>query len=238
MRIGILETGYPPPEVIDTHGRFAVLFEALLAGYGFTFDVYDLQEMQFPTGPEAAEGWLITGSRHGAYEDHAFIPPLEDLIRDIAAAGKPLVGICFGHQIIAQAMGGKVEKYSGGWAIGHHAYRDADLGEVALTAWHQDQVVRVPEGARVTATSPFCDVAGLVYGDKIYTVQPHPEFSGDILKAYSKAKRVQNAYPPEMIAGAVQAADLPLDQKAYADQIAGVLKGTFVPSALEEGVAS
>ena len=67
----------------------------------------------FPEGIHDADGWLITGSRHGAYEDHPWIPPLEEFIRDAYAAQVPLVGICFGHQIIAQAMGGKVEKYQG-----------------------------------------------------------------------------------------------------------------------------
>ena len=81
-----------------------------------------IADNEFPAGPDAADGWLITGSKHGAYEDHDWIPPLEQLIRDIYAAGRPLVGVCFGHQIIAQALGGTVEKFKGGWSVGHTTY--------------------------------------------------------------------------------------------------------------------
>jgi GMP synthase-like glutamine amidotransferase len=82
--------------------------------------------MDFPKDIHDCDGWLITGSRFGAYEDHPFIPPLEDFIRAAYAAHVPVVGICFGHQIIAQAMGGKVEKYAGGWSVGPTEYNFGD----------------------------------------------------------------------------------------------------------------
>ena len=109
-----------------------------------------------------ADGWLISGSKHGAYEDHAFIPPLEDLIREIADQGLPLVGVCFGHQIIAQALGGKVEKFDAGWAVGRQTY-EIDGDEYQLNAWHQDQVTRLPESATRVGTSAFCENAMLYY---------------------------------------------------------------------------
>lgn len=101
-----------------------------------------------PPRSHDADGWLITGSRHGAYEDHAFIPPLEGFIRDAYGAAVPMVSICFGHQIIAQALGGKVEKFNGGWSVGAQDY---DFGDEKLTlnAWHQDQATRsVPKAPR------------------------------------------------------------------------------------------
>ena len=153
MKIGILQTGHSPPELIGENGNYGSLFVNLLDGQGFDFEIFDVLNMSFPSGPEVCDGWLITGSRHGAYEDLPFIAPLEDLIRAIIAADKPLVGICFGHQIIAQALGGTVEKFDGGWAVGRQTY--AWMGEdVALNAWHQDQVTTLPEGAERQPGSP------------------------------------------------------------------------------------
>ena len=94
---------------------------------------------ELPDSAADADGWLLTGSRHGAYEDLPWIPPLEDFIREIHAGGRPMVGICFGHQIIAKALGGKVEKYDGGWAVlGHQDYTFSDGVNMRLNAWHQE----------------------------------------------------------------------------------------------------
>ncbi|MFT6452945.1 MAG: GMP synthase (glutamine-hydrolyzing) [Halocynthiibacter sp.] len=203
MKIGILQCGHTPEAVAADHGDFDQMFMRLLGGHGFEFTTYNVVDMAFPAGPDAADGWLITGSRHGAYEDHAFIAPLSDLIRDIAAQKRPMVGICFGHQIIAQALGGKVEKYSGGWSIGREEYAFEGMGQISLNAWHQDQVITAPKGARTISTSPFCEHAALIYGQEIFTVQAHPELSPTIMTDYIKAKRADTIYPPEVIARAI-----------------------------------
>ena len=105
------------------------------------------------------DGWLITGSRHGVYEDHPFIKPLEQFVRTSIAGKVPMVGVCFGHQLIAQAMGGKVERYDGGWAVGPTDY-DFNGSKVTMNAWHRDQVTEVPEGATVCASNEFCEKRG------------------------------------------------------------------------------
>jgi GMP synthase-like glutamine amidotransferase len=222
MLIGILQTGHAPDAVRPDHGDYPDLFQRLLAGQGFTFRTFAVVDGQFPAGPGDADGWLITGSRFGAYEDHPWIPPLEDLIRAIRAAGKPLVGICFGHQIIAQALGGKVEKFAGGWSVGRTEY---DFGgeTVALNAWHQDQVTVRPDGAQVCATSDFCENAALVYGDRIFTVQAHPEFhrgfTADLIE-----KRGRGLVPDPLLDAATDRLSLPLDDERLGQRIADFLR--------------
>ena len=104
MKIGILQTGHSPEEMLEAHGNYSDRFSAMLGGHDFTFETFSVVAGVFPAGPQDADGWLITGSKHGAYEDHAWIPPLEDLIRAIYASTTPMIGVCFGHQIIARNL--------------------------------------------------------------------------------------------------------------------------------------
>ena len=190
MRIGILNCGHLPDEVRAEFGDYDDLYAQLLAGRGLTFQTFQAVDMDIPNDPLAADGWLISGSRHGAYEDLPFIPPLEEFLRSVAASDRPMVGICFGHQIIAQALGGRVEKYAGGWSVGRVEYGFEAAGPLALNAWHQDQVITPPEGARTIATAKFCRHAGLVYpGGTILSVQPHPEFDEAVVRGIYDARR-------------------------------------------------
>ncbi|MCB1334061.1 MAG: type 1 glutamine amidotransferase [Roseivivax sp.] len=221
MKIGILQTGHPPTELAPTHGDYPSMFERLLGGRGFTFQTWSVVDGEFPAGPQDADGWLITGSRHGVYEDHPWIAPLEALVRDIIAAGKPLVGICFGHQVIAQALGGQVEKFDQGWCLGPQVYHFPD-GDKRLLAYHQDQVITPPEGAEVVASSPGCRYAALLYPGKAYTVQPHPEFSPAYLQGLIDT-RGRGVLDDTLLDAAEAALAVPPDNPEVAEQIARFL---------------
>ena len=112
MLIGILQSGHFAQREGAPLRDYSTLYAEMLAGHGFRFKTWSVVDMEFPASPEDADGWLISGSKHGVYDDLPFIAPLEDFIRKIYAAGIPLVGICFGHQIMAQALGGLGRKIS------------------------------------------------------------------------------------------------------------------------------
>ena len=223
MKLGILQTGRSPEEMLAEHGDYDGKFRELLSGHGFTFETFPVLDNVFPTSPHDAEGWIITGSRFGAYEDHDWIPPLEELIREIYAQKVPMAGFCFGHQIIAQALGGKVEKFSGGWALGatQYAYNETDT-PVTINAWHQDQVIEKPADARVIAENDFCKYAALAYGDDIVTWQPHPEFGSDFIEGLLEARR--HVVPKEDADNAERRLNLEISNNLIANHIAEFFK--------------
>ncbi len=185
--------GHSPEEMVELHGNYGNRFQQFLGLDSFDYQVYFVVDNQFPDNIQAADAWLLTGSKHGVYEDHVWIAPLEQFVRDAYAANIPLVGICFGHQLLAQALGGKVEKFDGGWATGRMEYQMDEnvvgLSEAAVLAWHQDQVVELPPEATVVGSNEFCQYAALAYGDgKALSLQPHPEFDDGFVSDLVKTR--------------------------------------------------
>jgi len=222
MLIGILQTGRAPEALRPPHGDYPEAFARLLGTRDFTYRTWVVCDGDLPSDPHDCDGWLITGSKFGAYEDHPWIPRLEEFIRRCQAADVPLVGICFGHQIVAQALGGKVEKYPGGWAVGRTGY-DWGGQEVALNAWHQDQVTELPPGAERIVTGPDCENAGLLYGDRILTLQAHPEFTPAFARDLIEA-RGRGTVPDALLDAARARLDEPLDTALVAGRIARFLR--------------
>ena len=232
MKIGILETGLLRERMVPRFDPYPVMFAEFLglAGHGFDFETVSVVRGETASSIHACDAWLITGSRHGVYDNLGWMPPLQDFIRELAAAELPLIGVCFGHQIIAEALGGKVVKSDKGWGVGVHRYRverqhswmPTHPRDCSLYAFHQDQVVSLPPNAEVFLSSEFCPYAGMSYGRSIITVQAHPEFGEDyevaLLEAYGGSVvpgDVASAALAEMRAGA--GADTELLANWFAD---------------------
>jgi GMP synthase-like glutamine amidotransferase len=195
LKIGLLETGNPPGDLAETHGSYSAMFEALL-GPEHSYRVYDVQKGELPEDPGENDAYVITGSAAGVYDPLPWIEPLKAFL--VQAKGEqPMVGVCFGHQIMAEAFGGKVIKSDKGWGVGLQAYAVEaqepwmdDAHHVAVPGSHQDQVVALPPGARVLAGSAFTPYGILTYDDaKAISMQVHPEFSPDYAKALIETRR-------------------------------------------------
>lgn len=200
MHIRILETGAPPDPLDKEFGDYPAMFERLLAPIapGFSFSASAVHKGAPMPVLSEFDGLLITGSAAGVYEGHDWIAPSENLVRRAVKAGMPVVGICFGHQLMAQAFGGKVEKSGKGWGVGVHAYDVSGAADwmapasvrIACTVSHQDQVIEPPKGARVLAGSDFCPYAVLEYAEgPAISFQPHPEFAHDYAEALMRLRR-------------------------------------------------
>ncbi|PZX47128.1 GMP synthase-like glutamine amidotransferase [Roseinatronobacter thiooxidans] len=222
MKIGILQAGQAPEELRAHIGDYPALFARLLAGQSFDFATWHVEGMDFPASVREADGWLITGSRHGVYEDHAFIAPLEQFIRDAFDTGLPVVGICFGHQIMAQALGGKVEKFAGGWAVGAQDY-EIEGERLVLNAWHQDQVITPPAGAATIGRNAFCAHAALAYGRQGLSLQAHPEFEDSFIQGLIDT-RGRGVVPDALLQAASASQGGARDSSAIGQRIAAHFK--------------
>lgn len=235
--VGILETGRPPESLAGTFSSYPDMFAQLLGVHApddWDFQYFRALDGELPQSITACDAWLVTGSKFGAYEDLPWIHNLRDFLARAYQGGQPIVGICFGHQILAEALGGKVIKSDKGWGCGVHQYEwaenpdwmpDGGSGkpDFAIQAYHQDQVVDLPEDARVIARSEFCDYAALAYKDQALTFQGHPEFASDYSQALLQSRR-GDTLPVDVADAALATMDDPLDSPAIGHGIVRFLQ--------------
>ena len=241
MRIGILKTDAVRPEFVPEFGEYPDMFAALLgeADPALEFTTYDVEEGHYPEEIDEADAYLITGSKSSVYDDKDWIRDLEEFVRVLHQRRKPIIGICFGHQLVARALGGSTEKSEKGWGQGRHVatfsekpgWHDGDTAEFYLLVSHQDQVTEPAPGSEVLAGSDFCENAVIQLGDHILTFQGHPEF----LPGYSEniLNLRREMIGEDVYLEGMASLDQPLDRERVARWIVNFLNGTAVGAGSE-----
>jgi GMP synthase-like glutamine amidotransferase len=229
--IGILEAGLPPTKLRADFGRFDAMMRALL-GEDFTYRTFAVHEGSLPASPEACHAYVITGSSAGVYDPLPWIEPLKGFLR--AARGRAkLIGICFGHQLMAEAFGGRVEKSVKGWGLGVHRYRLHDevpglegtreRAAISSIASHQDQITVPPSTARVLGGSDFTPFGMLDYGVDGVSLQLHPEFSREFTEALLRLRLARFPDNSET-ESALRSLATPIDSAAIGSWLRGVVR--------------
>ena len=216
MKVAILETGRPPGNLSEEFGDYPTMFAKLL-GDGFEVESFHAAAGELPEAA-AHHAYLITGSPAGVYDPLPWIEPLQQFIR--SADGAKMIGICFGHQVMSEALGGHVEKSEKGWGAGLHRYSIVGreewidgAGTIAIPASHQDQVIVQPPNTEIVAQSDFTPFAALAWTDRpAISFQFHPEFEPAFAKALI-AERYDRVPDPET---AIASLDQPNDNHRVA----------------------
>lgn len=231
MKIGILKTGKPPRSLEENFPGYPEMIEGVL-GADYDYVVFDVQVGELPSSGDA-DAYILTGSAAGVYDDLPWIEPLRVWLRGLDK-NTPVMGICFGHQIMADAYGGRVIKSDKGWGGGLQDYdvrqREAWMkagGETfSIPASHQDQVVEAPPTARVIAGNDFCPNAGLAYTDRrAASFQGHPEFSAAYAGALVDLRHRKGITDDATTARLHESLKHPNDNQLVADWIRAFFKG-------------
>ena len=200
MQLPIIQTGEVPAPLRSQFGPYRKMFETMFdgTGRGFSYDMVPVSDgAPFPD-PAELDAIVITGSAAGVYDDYPWLDPLRAFIRNAYGQRTPMLGVCFGHQIMADALGGDVRKSEKGWGLGRHSYAvkgrpdfmRAAPAALAVACSHQDQVITPPAEAEVILSSDFTPNAGLVYRNgAALSFQPHPEFADDYTIALAELRR-------------------------------------------------
>lgn len=184
-RVGLLLVGHIDAGSLHVGGDYPELYDRLLAPHDVRLTTYRCDEGGIPHSVREQDGWICSPSRLSVYDDHQWLRDVESFLRDLVATETPYVGICFGHQLMAQALGAEVRRADCGWGIGAKHYEivesrpwmDPPADHLVLAASHQDQVMDLPADARLLARADYCPVGGMLIGERAWTLQVHPEFS-------------------------------------------------------------
>ncbi len=220
MRFGILLCDDYYPEAVEKYGQYDDAFKRILPiAENWQWVTYRCHLGEFPVSPLECDAWLVSGSKWSAYEDEPWIAKLASLIQDIENKKYPLIGVCFGHQVIHHALGGKVAKSDAGWGLGPYSIEVAATfinlkqGQVLkLIAMHQDQVEYLAPGFSTIAGSTFCPHAITRKNNHILTIQAHPEFEPEFF--IQLCERIKNRAGTDI----VETAELAIRAHGSGDQ--------------------
>jgi GMP synthase-like glutamine amidotransferase len=195
VHIGLLECDDVVGRFPEIAGGYREMFAALLPQARFAY--YEAHRGELPRAPNECQAWLCTGSKYSVYEPHPWIERLSAFTRDVRDADQPFVGICFGHQMLAHALGGVVTKSPYGWGVGvlkvdileHEPWMQPPLREVRMHHMHQDHVERLPHGAIVLGRSDHCEIGMFRIGERMLGIEGHPEFTVPFSAALIRARR-------------------------------------------------
>ena len=196
MKLCVLENDVLDPELAARFSGFGDMFRRLFAAAGadWTVEIFNTVQGQYPASYDDFDAVLLTGSRADSFSQEPWVLALRQQVDQLLQAKKKLLGVCFGHQLIALCLGAEVGRAPQGWGAGRMRYQwhtpqwAQGRTDIALLASHQDQVVALPAGATLLASSEFCPVAAFTVDQQVLCVQPHPEFVED-LSAYLLNKR-------------------------------------------------
>ncbi len=190
-------------------------------GLPLSFDSYDCRQGQFPEDINEYDFYITTGSKASAYEDSAWIGQLIEFVRQLDKQQKKLIGICFGHQIIALARGGKVEKSDNGWGIGIAGNRIISRpewmsdgpAEINILVSHQDQITELPDDTILIAENDFCPFFIVQWGNHFLSIQGHPEWNTDYSRTLINDRKA--IIPPDRIKAALNSLQIAPDNALF-----------------------
>jgi GMP synthase-like glutamine amidotransferase len=227
MKLGLLLCDDVPSRLRHIAGGYRDMFDALLRPYvpGVEWSHFEVHRGEMPPAPGTCDAWLCTGSRYSVYDERPWIASLKGFVRDLHAAATPFVGICFGHQVLAEALGGRVARAPQGWGIGvrdmtivqREDWMQPVLEQVKLQYMHGDQVQALPPDALVLARAPHCEVALFRVGETMLGVEGHPEFPPDYERALLEIRR--EAIGAAEVDAALATLNQPTDERALAQWI-------------------
>jgi glucosinolate gamma-glutamyl hydrolase len=240
-KFAVLKTGSAQRETRERQGDFDRMFLDLLAEPGQTWDVFDVEHGHFPADAAAYDGFVITGSPASAYDDLPWLRDLSALLRESHARKQALLGVCFGHQALAQALGGDVQPNPRGWDVGIRevhfapgaelpAFGSAGGGRATvpqplrILELHRDAVMRLPPGAVALASSDQTACEMFTLGDHVLGMQGHPEFETDVVRVALGRLQQAGALTTEQIAASTATLSAAPDTAFLRDWLRGFLR--------------
>ena len=223
MKFCILQADRGSPYTRERYGTYGDLFKKLLEESDHRWDVYHVPDMKFPEKLEQYDGFVITGSAADAHGAQPWILQLKQVIQKVHLRKAKILGVCFGHQVVAGALGGSSFRNGSGWEIGSYTLNLAPIfyekwyashigSRLQILQIHQDHVTALPAGAEILASTAATPVQIFAIDDNVLCLQGHPEFNADILADLVKTRLKSGRILPDVGQRALNSLEIEQDQ--------------------------